>query len=429
MRKYAPGLIVQLLLALLAAAPALAQEGGVVTSGSATITSPTPTVTQINQLTDKAIIQWDSFSIASGSSTIFNQPSSTSIALNRVIGTEASLIYGSLLANGQVWILNPNGILFGQGSTINVGALVASTLSISDTDFLSGTYKLLQDPSKEASYVVNQGSITVTSFAALVGPLVENAGSITAPGGKVYLLGASEAVLDITGDGLIGYSIGSVCGQTVNIRADALSDVVKAAVNTGGLVEAGAIVDDGSGVIRLVGAGGLAVNTGTISVGGAAGVNGGSVVLNSAQATINTYHASIDASGSGLDSNGGSILLLSNHNTYFRGTLNADAGTTGDGGFIEVSAPGHLWFMGLTSAAAPGGAGGTLVIDPTVLTITDGAATSGALDANFSADGIILTTDTAGGDTVSRGSLEAFVGATILLQATDTITMEDLVSD
>src|SRR6185295_14843485 len=164
----------------------------------------------------------------------------------------------------------------------NVAGLVASTLSISDSDFLNGSYKLLQDPSKQASYVVNQGQITASSFAALVAPLVENSGTITAAGGKVYLLGASEAILDITGDGLIGYSIGSVCGQTVNIRQDALSDVVKAAVNTGGLV----------------------VNTGTISVGGGPGLNGGAVVLNSAQATINAARSVIDANGSGLNSNG-----------------------------------------------------------------------------------------------------------------------------
>jgi hypothetical protein len=158
--------------------------------------------------------------------------------------------------------------------------------------------------------------------------LVENSGSITSAGGKVYLLGTGEAILDISGTGLIGYSIGNVTGQTVHIREDALSDVMRAVVNTGGLVEAGSIVDDGSGTIQLVGAGGVAVNTGTISVSGTGGLSGGSVVLNSTNASVNTHRASLLADGSGLASNGGSILILSQDDAYFRGTMSANGGTT-----------------------------------------------------------------------------------------------------
>jgi len=203
--KFTPSPVISAILAFVAAAaPAFAQQGGVVTSGNATISNPTPTVTQINQTTEKAIIQWQDFSIQQGNTAVFNQPSATSIALNRVTGNAPSSILGSLQANGQVWILNPNGILFGANATINVGALVASTLSLSDHDFLSGQYKFLQDPSKPSSYVVNQGSVTATSFAALIAPLVENSGSITSEGGQVYLLGTGEAVLDIAGTGLIG---------------------------------------------------------------------------------------------------------------------------------------------------------------------------------------------------------------------------------
>ncbi|HKS15800.1 MAG TPA: filamentous hemagglutinin N-terminal domain-containing protein, partial [Planctomycetota bacterium] len=429
--KFTPSLIISSVLALFAAAtPALAQQGGTVTSGDAVISNPTPTVTQINQTTEKAIIQWVDFSIAQGNSAIFNQPSASSITLNRVTGDAPSSILGSLQANGQVWILNPNGILFGQSATINVGALVASTLSLSDSDFHSGNYRLLQDPSKAASYVVNQGSITATSFAALIAPVVENSGSITSNGGQVYLLGTGEAILDISGTGLIGYSIGNVSGQTVHIRPDALSDVVKAAVNTSGLVEAGSIVDDGTGVIRLVGAGGLAVNTGTISVSGSSGLSGGTVVINSTNASINTWGSTINANGNGLASNGGTIQILSQDDAYFRGTITANGGTTGNGGLIEVSAPDRVWFFGTANAAAPGGVGGTLIIDPVVLTIFDGGGPNG-LDNQFSvvSPGQILASDANGNDGVSETVLEGFGGANILLQASNTITMEDLADD
>src|SRR6185503_15730663 len=132
---------------------------------------------------------------------------------------------------------------------------------------------------------------------------------------------------------------------------------------------AGSIIEDASGNIQLVGAGGLAVNTGTISVSGSNGLSGGTVVMNSTNATINTYRAAIYADGSGLASNGGTIMILSQDDAYFRGTMSANAGTTGNGGFLEVSARDNVWFLGKSSATATEGVGGTLVIDPTVLTI------------------------------------------------------------
>ncbi|HEX7899995.1 MAG TPA: filamentous hemagglutinin N-terminal domain-containing protein, partial [Planctomycetota bacterium] len=119
------------------AAGAYAQDGGQVIQGGATITSPSTTTTVIDQSTDRVIINWNGFSVGADSSVIFNQPGSTSVALNRVIGGNPSSILGSLSANGQIFLLNPNGIVFGQGSQVNVNGLVASTLSLADSDFMS----------------------------------------------------------------------------------------------------------------------------------------------------------------------------------------------------------------------------------------------------------------------------------------------------
>src|SRR6185436_5233170 len=97
--------------------------------------------TVINQATDKAIINWQDFSIATGSSVTFNQPGTSSIALNRVLGSTPSTINGDLFANGHVWLINGNGVLFGKGAQVNVGSLIATSADMSDQDFMSGNYK------------------------------------------------------------------------------------------------------------------------------------------------------------------------------------------------------------------------------------------------------------------------------------------------
>src|SRR5579862_4934209 len=114
--------------------------GGQVVLGTASISNPGANSTVIDQKTGKAIINWDSFSIGAGGSVRFNQPDANSIALNRVMGGQASSFYGDLSANGQVWILNRNGMLFGKGSTFNVGGLIATTADLSDTNFAAGNY-------------------------------------------------------------------------------------------------------------------------------------------------------------------------------------------------------------------------------------------------------------------------------------------------
>src|SRR6185503_748868 len=142
--------------------------GGTVTSGSATISSSTNKL-QIDQYTQKAILNWDTFSIGSGAWVNFTQPSSSAVALNRVLGNNPSEIFGRLTANGQVFLTNPNGVLFAPGASVEVGSLVATTLSISDHDFLAGTYRF-QNAGGAAS-VVNKGSIvTPNGYAALAGP-------------------------------------------------------------------------------------------------------------------------------------------------------------------------------------------------------------------------------------------------------------------
>ena len=114
--------------------------GGVVVEGMADIQQSTG-LTTINQSTQNTVINWQSFNILQGQTVQFVQPDTSSVALNRIVGSDASSIFGTLSANGQVFLVNPNGILFAPGASVNVGGLVASTLNISDSDFMAGNYR------------------------------------------------------------------------------------------------------------------------------------------------------------------------------------------------------------------------------------------------------------------------------------------------
>src|SRR5512140_2849446 len=129
--------------------------GGAVSAGSASIAQGAGKTT-VSQSSQNAAINWQSFSIGQGEAVRFVQPNSNSVALNRVLGPDASSILGSLSANGKVFLLNPNGIIFGKEAQVNVGGLVASTLNITDCDFMVGKYNFAGTSN---AAILNQGSI------------------------------------------------------------------------------------------------------------------------------------------------------------------------------------------------------------------------------------------------------------------------------
>ena len=129
-------------------AAVVAGTGSVTTAGSVAKT------TTINQTSQRLAIDWTKLSTAANEALVFNQPNASSIALNRVTGTDASQLLGSLTANGQVFVLNPNGILFGATSQVNVGGLVASTLGLSNDDFMAGKFSFANNGSR--SSIINQ---------------------------------------------------------------------------------------------------------------------------------------------------------------------------------------------------------------------------------------------------------------------------------
>ncbi|MDB6043306.1 MAG: hypothetical protein JWM63_1857, partial [Gammaproteobacteria bacterium] len=322
--------------------------GGAVVAGSATISNAAKNTT-INQTSQNAVLNWQSFNIGTGESVRFVQPNGQSVALNRVLGTDPSSILGSLSANGKVFLVNPNGILFGTGAQVTVGALVASTRDISVSDFLAGHYKFSGDGHGS---VVNQGSIQAAGgYVALLGASVSNQGVISAKLGTVALAAGNAITLDVAGDGLL------------NVSVDA--GAVDALVQNGGLIQA----DGGQVLLTAQSASGLLLaavnNSGTIEA-----------------QTIENRNGSIKLLG---DMQSGTVNA--------GGTLDASAPNGGDGGFIETSAA-HVKIdpASIVTAAAAHGAAGNWLIDPVDFTVaTSGGDMTGAqLSTNLGSSNVTI---------------------------------------
>lgn len=332
------------------AAPASAQSptGGNVVAGTAGI-AQSGLVTNINQSSQKAIINWQGFSVGAQNTVNFNQPSSSSATLNRVIGNEQSVIDGAINANGQVFIVNSAGVLFGKGSQVNVGGLVASTLDISNNDFMAGNYKF--SGTSNAS-VVNQGRIRARGdgqgggYVALLGKTVSNEGVIAAKLGTVAMASGEKITLNFGGDSLIDVTIDKgtlnalvqnkraiiANGGTVILTAKAADQVLSAQVNNTGIIQARTMA-------ALKG-----------------GSNGGTVKI-------------------------GKIKLLAlGGTTNVSGKLDASAPKGGDGGFIETSGDYvKIADSAVITTLAPYGVTGTWLIDPIDFTIAaSGGDISGA---------------------------------------------------
>ncbi|MBI4861337.1 MAG: filamentous hemagglutinin N-terminal domain-containing protein [Candidatus Riflebacteria bacterium] len=402
--------------------------GGVVVAGSATIDQTNPAITTIQQGTDRAIINWQSFGNQANEAIRFAQPSDLAVTLNRVTGVDPSVLAGSLSANGHVFLVNPNGILFGPTARVDVGALTASTLSIGDDDFMNGRIALTQDTTRQPASIVNQGRITAKDrgMVTLVAPLVSNEGKIVANLGQVTLAAGKRAVVNLDGQGLINVALDDGERGDVMLSPDAAGDVVRQVVNHPKIVEAGA-VEERDGKVFLKGAEGVAINSGEIEARGASDADGGRVTIDSTQTTVLAPGSSVSASGQGQSSDGGTIMALSRGRTIFapRAKLESCGGETGDGGFIEVSGKDAVTVDGQVDTTAPAGKTGTFYIDPLWLTIINGGPGTGDQDVNL--PDIFFADANTALNTVSEVSLQNLgAGTNIILEAIGTLTLNNL---
>src|SRR6266516_1519714 len=482
---------------VLASAPAAGgPEGGTVVGGAATIQGQGGPAVTVNQSSSSAIINWNTFNIGTKESVRFNQPGSSSVALNRVTGgLGPSEILGTLTANGRVFVINRDGILFGPGAVINTAGFLASTNDIKNSDFMAGRYNF-NIPGRPDASIVNQGRITASSggFAALVAPGVRNSGTITATLGTVALASGNSFTLDMYGDKLITLALNDSIaskvidvatgrplkslvsnegkiranGGRVELTAAAARVVGDSVINTRGVIKANSIGRH-NGMIVLSAAtsaskpAGTATQTikisGTLSAAGKQkGTQGGTILVSGEH--IKLANARIDASGRAgggkvliggdwgggkgstslvsnpsatlekfgvptattvsVDAgttisasargrgNGGKVVLWSDSETTFAGTILARGGArAGDGGFVEVSSHGQLNYSGATDTRAPKGATGTLLLDPENYYInangsppltdpTASAISASTLAAELDSNNVVLSTSPSG---------------------------------
>ena len=436
----------------LAASGASATEsptGGKVIGGAGSITQ-NGAETIVKQQSKLLALDWQTFNVGKDASVRFDQPSLNAVALNRILDQNPSQIFGKINSNGQIFLINTHGIIFGSSAQLNVGGLVASTLDLTPDDFLQQHFSL--DAHGGHAGIVNHGTIAAArgGSVTLIGGNVQNSGLIVADYGRINLDGADKAVLDFDGNGLINVQItgalqkrfdseqsavankGTLKATSGNVvlQASAAKDLFTNLVNNSGVIDAHGISTDG-GVVRLVGNGGNAVSSGRIDASGvhggniqvlsdkdvlltsgtldASGTHGGGEVLVGGDAhganplVPNAEHAEVDSgvsidASAGQTGDGGKVVVWSDHGTRYHGHIASRGGdVAGNGGFVEVSGKDFLLFKGTADRLAPHGAAGTLLLDPTNLTISQSGTTtapcvSGVCESD-SKNSVLNTTD------------------------------------
>ncbi|MCC4632755.1 filamentous hemagglutinin N-terminal domain-containing protein [Xanthomonas dyei] len=453
--------------ALMLSAPAMAQvastqlpTGGSIVGGTGTINAPTGTTQVIDQTGSRMALNWTSFDIGSAATVRFNQPSASSVVLNRVIGGNPTQIFGNITANGQVFLLNSNGILFGNTAQVNVGGLVATTLGAQDINFINGNDVF--DANGGVARVSNAGTITAAAGAVnLIGAEVLNSGTITANAGNITLAGADKVTLSFESGGFgvvidksLGFAQGTFAvnnsgsliapGGTISLSARAAQGVFDALVNNSGVVRAAALAGGSDGSVSLVangavsngivGNGSIDVGSGAISyvsdvavqqggvltAGNVSGSIGGNASFSGANKIANlgflqvagnlgltntiglAQQGALTVGGTSTFSLGNQALTLSDGGNHFGGSVGLTSGAT------QITDSGALTLSTLTTGNLTATSTGTLNLGSGTVT--------GALSAT-SNNGAIQQAGNAGLTVTGTSDLQAGTGAITLTTA------------
>ncbi|MGZ5009594.1 MAG: two-partner secretion domain-containing protein [Methylobacter sp.] len=285
-------------------------NGAQIVSGQVSIDTATPGVTTITN-SPNAIINWQNFSIAQNELTQFIQQNGQSAVLNRIIGQNPSEILGQLTSNGKVFLINPNGIVFGAGSTIDTQGLVASSLNLSNQDFLSGNYHLMAGSS--AGNILNEGIIRAGKDGniILIAPQIQNNGIIKSDGGSITLAAGQELTITNLDDPDIRFQIQAPADNVLNLgkllTEGGAINVFASTIKHSGEINADSVQIDKQGNIQLVAQQDITLTSGS------------KISANNSQGDAGTIH---------IDSKAGTTLA--------QGTIEAQATHTGKGGSIEL---------------------------------------------------------------------------------------------
>ncbi|HQE40036.1 MAG TPA: filamentous hemagglutinin N-terminal domain-containing protein, partial [Zoogloea sp.] len=454
------------MLALWRSAFALPTDPSVV-AGQAVVKAAGTTGLVINQSSGKAAIDWRTFNVGANESVRFNQPSAAAMTVNRVTSNDPSQILGQISAPGSVFLINPSGIIFGRSAVVDVGNLVATTLTASTADLLNGRNVFSLAPGGSGS-VRNEGLISASpgGSVSLIGPRVVNTGTIATPGGTTGLVAGERISVDFEGDGLVRYQVDAGAAQAlvehsgqivadggrVAIQASARDALLDTVLNVDGVVRARGVsvrngeiyLDGGSrGTVQVSGtldaSGGAAQAAGgqirvlgeNVGLFGAArldasGASGGGSVLiggnyqgqgpeHNATRTFVGRDVSISADAV-TGGNGGKVIVWADDWTRFYGAISARGGVrAGDGGFVEVSGKHNLTFDGNVETSAPAGKMGMLFLDPADLHIVASPPPS---DPNDLSSTTATAFSTPLVDPAPLGTVNYYVSANSLSRAT-----------
>jgi len=437
------------------AADVVLPTGTIQSVSSGTVTSASSrTQTTVTQTSARAVINWSNLSVASGDTLEFVQPNSSSITLNRVVGPSGggpiaqTQINGTVNANGQVWILNPSGVLVGGNGRVNVAGFLASTLGIADADFNAATdaFNLSGDNS---TLIENRGIITASGYAVLAGHRVENSGTVQAQLGTVALGSGRAMSLSFSADKLISFVVsepataqGSGIFNTLNgqiianggrvlMTARVAAGVAASVVNSAGLVQASSVsVKNGEITLDAGQTGDIEVSGKLNATGTGAGETGG-VIRVTGRNIYATSTSQFLASGR---AGGGSILIglgpvsdASPSQTQIfastGSTFDASAEETGAGGLItllsDYNDPGSfIGFNGNFSANGGGssGAGGTIEaffssLDLSGSNTTDATKPGEAAQLKFNANNIEISNVSGSGGRLTQTTVQDLLNA------------------
>ncbi len=332
-------------------------QGGVVQEGSASITYAGGgggyISLDINQRSDKAVIDWHSFSVGKGNTVNFNQPSSDSATLNRVTGDFTSEIAGRINSNGSVFLVNPNGIRITADGVIDTGGFVASTLDIDNNDFLNGEYTFTKNGN--SGVVSNRGSISVDDggFVALLGGAVKNDGMVRALVGKVGFAGGEKIVMSFGNSDFLRVEVPTDKWDTLT---DSQGNKVAATLDLGGTIDSrGGFIDitvaDASDILRqtisidgIVSANTVSSTDGVISIsGGTVGITGNGRITADADygtaGTIAIEADTIDSSGTvsavAQNGTGGTVKISLQHGANLNASTRFDVSGGNKGGSLS----------------------------------------------------------------------------------------------
>lgn len=399
-------------------------QGGVVSSGNGNIAQPNANTLNVTQNSNKMAVDWQSFSVGQGKTVNFIQPGSSAVILNRVIGNDISSIQGAIKANGQVFLINPNGVIFSPTAQINVGSLIASTRNITNQQFNTGNYRF---EGSSNSAIINQGNITTADGGRiiLIAARIENTGSINAPKGFVGFASGNLVTLDMGGpvklkveqgtiDSLInnGGIIKAEGGQIL-LTAKAAGDLAASVVNNSGIINASSIDATGGKIVLL---GDHISNSGKLAANGATG--GGEILVggdwqgsnadlypHASRVTLTeTSDISAQATQQG---NGGKIVLWSgmdksNGQTSVAGRLNAEGrGSQSAGGKIETSGKSLVIAEGTDVKTK----GGEWLLDPVNITIDSTLA--GTISSSLNSGSVTISTTSPSTNNPSTGGFES----------------------